>query len=210
MAVVTISRQYASGGSDIARRVAERLGWTLIDNEFVDKVSELAGMSRDEVERLEERIPGLMERLARALAISSPEVFAATGQAPAAVASEETLVATTERVIQEAVQHGPVVMVGRGAQACLADHANSLHAYIVAPRAARVRAAMERLGIDRRDAERKLDEIDAGRRRYVKTHYDRTWDDPANYHLCLNSEALGYEGCAELIVAAARVRKIAG
>lgn len=210
MAVITISRQYASGGSDIARRVADRLGWTLIDNEFVDRVSDLAGMSREEVERHEERIPGLMERLARALAISSPEVFAATGEAPAAVATEETLVATTERVIQEAVQHGDVVMVGRGAQACLADHENSLHVYIVAPREARVRAAMERLAIDRREAERSVDEIDAGRKRYVKTHYDREWTHPANYHLCLNSDALGYDGCAEVIVAAGRVRGIVG
>lgn len=206
MAVVTLSRQYASGGSDIARLVADALGWTLVDNQFVDKVAERAGMSRAEVAQREERSPGLIERLARALAVSSPEVFAATGEAPAAVGTEDTLVATTERVIAETVQHGDVVMVGRGAQAYLAEHGATLHVLIVAPREARIQAALDRLGISRKEAERSVDEIDEGRRRYVKTHYGREWGHPANYDLCLNSATLGYRGCADLIVAAVRGR----
>ena len=206
MAVITISRQYASGGSDIARLVAQRLGWSVIDNEFIDRVAQRANLDPDEVERHEERVPGLIERLARALAISSPEVFVATGEPPEAVTHEERIVTMTERVIAEAVQHGNVVMVGRGAQAYLAEWDRTLHAYISAPRMSRVEAAMRRLTIERGEAERTVDDIDEGRRRYVKAHYDRQWGHPANYHLCLNSEALTYEGCAEIIVRAAAVR----
>lgn len=205
MAVVTISRQFASGGSDIARLVAHSLGWALIDNGFVDQVAERAGLSKEEVLQREERVPGLVERIARALAVSSPEVLVAAPEVPDAMSREERMLRVTERVIQEAVQEGNVVLVGRGAQACLAHREKTLHVYIVAPRDARIKAAMLRLDIDRKDAERRVDEIDEGRRRYVKTHYQRQWDHPANYHLVVNSAEFGYEGGAEVIAAAVRI-----
>lgn len=207
MAVITISRQYASGGSDVARLVAERLGWALVDNEFVSRVAERAGLPPSEVREREERVPGLVERLARALAISSPEVFVATGESPATpFAEEEALVRVTEAVINQAVQQGNAVMVGRGAQAYLAQREDTLHVYLVAPRDVRVQAAMERLGLERGEAEETVDRMDEGRRRYVKTYYRRGWDDPANYHLVFNSGAFSYEQIADLIREAAGVR----
>ncbi len=207
MPVVTISRQYASGGSHIARLVADRLAWPLVDNEFVDRVAERAGLPPSEVAEREERVPGLVERLARALAISSPEVFVATGEPPEAhLDRDHELLRVTEAVIAQAVQDGSVVLVGRGAQAVLANRADALHAYIVAPREARIEAAMQRLGVSRPEAEDGLDRCDSGRRRYVKMHYARAWDDAANYDLVLNSTALGYDGCADLIVAVTRMR----
>jgi cytidylate kinase len=205
MAVVTISRQYGSGGSDIARLVAGKLGWELVDNQFVDQVAARAGLSREEVAQREERVPGFVERLARALAISSPEVLVAAPDVPDSMSREERIVRVTERVIAEATQHGDVVIVGRGAQAYLASRGGVLHVYIVAPREVRIAAAMKRLGVGRKDAERKVDETDEGRRRYVKAHYDRQWDHPANYHLVVNSAEFGGEGAAELIVAAAGI-----
>ncbi|HET9384460.1 MAG TPA: cytidylate kinase family protein, partial [Gemmatimonadales bacterium] len=103
--------------------VAQRLpGWTLIDNEFVEQVARLAGLPKEEVARREERTPGLLERLARTLAVGAPEMFIATGehQVPVDTAEEETVVKTTERVIAEAATEGRVILVGRGAQAVLA------------------------------------------------------------------------------------------
>jgi cytidylate kinase len=206
--VITISRQYASGGSDIARLVAARLAWQLVDNEFVDRVAERVGLSPDEVAEREERVPGLAERLARALAISSPEVFVATGEPPETrFGSEAELVRATEAVINRAVrEERHLIMVGRGAQAHLARHEDTLHVYIVAPREARVAAAMERLGVDRKEAEEAVDKTDDGRRRYVKAYYDRHWEDATNYHLALNTAVFTYEQCADLIAAAARAR----
>lgn len=207
MAVITISRQYGSGGSDIAKLVAERLGWTLIDNQFVDKVAARAGLSTEEVERHEERVPSLIERLARALAVSSPEMFPAAGDPTVAtLPSEDRLVRLTQAVIAEAVAHGDVVMVGRGAQAHLAERANTLHVYVVAPREQRVGAIMQRLGVAQRDAQKALDETDEGRRRYVKQHYGREWENAANYDLVVNTGRFTYHQAAELIVEAARRR----
>src|SRR5438046_2279261 len=97
--VTTIARQYASGGSDVARLVAVGLAWTVIDNEFVDQVAQRAGLPVEEVAQREERAPGLLERLARTLAVASPEMFISSATAPRVEQDEATIVKMTERVI---------------------------------------------------------------------------------------------------------------
>lgn len=205
--LITVTRQYGSGGSDIARLVAKALGWTLIDNEFVDQVARLAGLPPEEVAQREERAPGLLERLARALAAASPEMFISTsGAPPAADADEATIVRMTERVITEAAALGRAVLVGRGAQALLALRSNALHAYVIASKPWRRKLAVERLGVDPANVDRVVDETDQERDHYVKTHYGRDRQDLTAYDLVLNTERLGAEGAAALIVAEAQRR----
>lgn len=206
--VITISRQYASGGSDIAQLVAQALGWTVIDNEFVDEVARRAGLSATEVAQREERAPGLLERLARTLAVASPEMFMATaaGTVPQVEEDEATIVKMTERVITEAAAHGRVVLVGRGAQAYLANRRDALHVYVVASKPWRVQLAIERLGVDPANADKVVDETDRQRNRYVKSYYKRVREDPLHYDLVVNAETLGFDGAAALIVAEARRR----
>jgi cytidylate kinase len=211
MAVVTITRQYGAGGSLVARRVAERLGWTVIDNEFVGEVAKRAGLPPEAVAAREERAPSLLERLAGALAVSAPEVFipAAAG---AAEPDEEALIRVTERVIAEAATHGRVVLVGRGATAYLGtapEGARALHAYVVAPRAARIRTVMERLTVGPEEAARMVDDIDAARERYLERYYRRRRDDASNYHVVVNTAWLGYDAASELIAELARRRGLA-
>lgn len=187
--------------------MAGRLGWTLVDHEFVDRVADMAGLPVETVAEREERVAGLIERMARALAIASPEVFVATGETPVSGPSaEDELVHQTEAVINEAVREGNVVLVGRGAQAYLGTREGTLHVYVAAPFDLRVTRAMERLSLPRKEAERKVTEIDEGRRQYVRTFYGRTWDDPGNYHLTVNTEIFTFDECADLIVQAASMR----
>ena len=206
--LVTITRQYASGGSEIGRLVVEQLGWTLIDNEFVDQVARMAGLSPDEVARREERAPGLLERLARTLAVASPEMFISTAGAPPAIdADEELVVKMTERVIAEAAAEGRVVLVGRGAQAVLATRPNALHVYVVASKAFRKQVAVEKLGVDPANVDKVLQETDRQRDDYVKQHYGRDRQDLTVYDVVLNSERLGFDGAAALIVAEVKRRR---
>ena len=207
MPIITISRQYASGGANIAALVAKSLGWDLVDNAFVDRVAALGGMPPEEVARLEERVPSFVERLARALAGSSPELFLTAGDVTAEAAPpEQRMIRLTEAVIVRAVEQDRVVIVGRGAQAYLGNREGTLHVYVVAPRDVRIKRAAERNRVDLAEAERLVDETDDNRRRYVKTHYGRKWEDAGNYDLALNSDALGYEGCATIIGEAARLK----
>jgi cytidylate kinase len=208
MPVITISRQFAAGGSMVASMVAERLGWQLVDNELIDRVAAQAGLPPQEVAAREERVPALIERIARALAISSPEVFVTTGEpAEARFDREADLVRATEAVIAETVRDTPkLILVGRGAQACLAQREDSLHIFLVAPVEDRVAAAITRLGLTRAEAKERVEQTDTGRRRYVKTYYDRDWDNAANYHLVINTGVFDYEQAAHLVVEAARMR----
>ena len=204
--VITITRQYASGGSEVARLVAVALDWTVIDNEFVDQVAQRAGLPAAEVAQLEERAPGLLERLARTLAVASPEMFLASAAAPRVEHDETTIVQVTERVIAEAAAHGRIVLVGRGAQAVLARRPDALHVYVVASKPWRMQLAVERLGVDPARAEQVVDETDRQRDQYVRTYYGRQRHDFANYDLVVNSERLGLDGAAAVVVAEARRR----
>jgi len=200
--IITISRQYAAGGSEVARRVAGALGWSLVDNQLIDEVAVRAGLSREEVAEREERAPGFIERLARALAASAPEFVAPeTGTVPEL--TEEDLLRITEKVVAELTAVGNVVVVGRAAPAVLAQRADALHVKIVAPRANRIARAMARRGLDAKQAEKMLHDTDANRGRYHKQYYGRDWDDPVNYDLVLNTGRLGIEGAMEVIVARA-------
>src|SRR5437899_8152616 len=146
--VITVTRQYGSGGSDVARLVAERLGWELVDNQFVEEVARRAGVPPAEVAQREERAPGLLERLARTLAVASPEMFISSAAVPRVEQDEVAIVQLTERVIAEAAAHGRIVLVGRGAQAVLAQRPDALHVYVVASKPWRMKHAVERLGVD--------------------------------------------------------------
>ena len=206
MAVITITRQYGAGGSLVARLVAERLGWTVIDNELVGEVAKRAGLPPEEVAAREERAPSLIERLAGTLAISSPEMFV---PGETAEPDEDALIRITERVIAEAAAHGRVVLVGRGAIAYLGtapEERRAVHAYVVAPRDVRIRTVMARLEVAQGDATKAVDRIDAERERYLERYYRRRRDDAANYHVVVNTSLLGYEGAAEVIAEVAKRR----
>ena len=202
MSIITISRMYGSGGSDIAARVSQRLGWSLFDNAFVDAVAERLGIPASEVEAREERTPSLVERLASALAAASPEILPPpTEQIPP---SEERIVQVTRRIIEEAVARGNAVLVGRGAQSILAQRADVLHVFCYAPREALARRVAERRNISIAEAEKIVDEINKQRDQYVRTTFKRSWKAHENYHLCINTEWLGIEKAADLVVATAR------
>ena len=204
--VITITRQYASGGSDVARLVAAQLEWDVIDNEFVDQVARRAGLPAAAIAQRDERAPGLLERLARALAAASPEMSVASAALPRVEQDEAAIVELTERVIAEAAAHGRIVLVGRGAQAVLAQRHDALHVYVVASKPWRARLAVERLGVSPADADRVMDETDRRRDQYVTTYYGRHRQDLVNYDIVVNTERLGIDGAARLLVADAQRR----
>jgi cytidylate kinase len=205
MPLITVSRQFGSGGSEVAERVARALDWHLYDNAVVAEVARRLGMQPAEVSAREERVPSLPERMASAMALGMPEVMPTVADL-AMQPSEERIVEMTRRVMEEAVQAGPAVLVGRGAQCMLAARADALHVFCYAPPAALASYAVTNLGIAREDAARVVAETNHNREQYVKRHWKRDWRDFANYHLCVNTAWLGLEGTAELIVQLARER----
>ena len=205
MPIVTISRQYGSGGSEVAERVARALGWHLYDNAVVDEVAVRLGISPAEVSAREERMPSLAERLASAISLSAPEMMPTVGDA-ALPPNEERIVEVTGRVMEEAVQAGPAVIVGRGAQCLLATRSDAIHVFCYAPLDALAAYAVTNLGVKPDEARKTVVEMNARSEEYVKRHWKRDWRAVANYHLCVNTAWLGLDGAAELITQVARER----
>ncbi len=202
MPVITISRMYGSGGSEVAERVASALGWSLFDNALVDAIAQRSGLTPAEVSAQEERVPSIVERIAEALSLGSPEVMPPVPAGPVET-TDERIVAVTKRVIEEAVQTGPAVFVGRGAQCLLAERSDALHVFCYATRGALRRYAMEKFGIDAVEAERRVHDTNRQREQYVKRHWNRSWLAHENYHVCVNTAWLGMDGAAALVLDAA-------
>lgn len=203
MAVVTISRLFGSGGSEVARLVAERLGWTLLDNAFVERLAARLHATPSAVEAAEERSPSLASRLAAALANSAQEPLSASLQVSLPL-SEERMLQVTKDVIDDEVSRGPVVVVGRGAQLCLGAARDALHVLCVAPLEELVARVQRREGCAVEEATRRVREENKRRAHYVRRLWDRDWLDASAYHLCVDTSRLGITGTAQLVVQCVR------
>ncbi|MEP6509443.1 MAG: cytidylate kinase-like family protein [Gemmatimonadales bacterium] len=205
MSIVTVSRLYGSGGSEVAARVASSLGWSLLDNAVVDAVAVRLGVTRDSVAAREERVPSLVERLVEAMALGSQDWVGALsgGKRPP---TDAQMIEVTRHIVDEAIARGPAVIVGRGAQSMLAERSDALHIFCHAPRSSLITRSMSRDRIGEEEAAKVVDDTNSHREQWVRRHWNRGWFDPSNYDLSVNTESLGIAGAADVIVAAARVR----
>ncbi|MEO6778584.1 MAG: cytidylate kinase-like family protein [Gemmatimonadaceae bacterium] len=204
MSIITISRTYCSGGSNVAARIADSLGWSLLDNAVIDEVAARTGLSAVEVAAREERRPSLAERVATAMAMSTQEMMS-----PLAVAqfppTEQRLLDVTRAIIEESVERAPVVIVGRGAQMMLCSRSDVFGVFCYAPLEALTRACMQRDSLDHAHAEKRVQQVNQERAAWVKANWGREWRGIENYHLCLNTDALGVDGAADAVVRAAQI-----
>ncbi len=204
--IITISRMFGSGGSDVAALVARELGWALLDNALVDEVAQRLGLPRAEVSSVEETVPSLAERIASSMALSAPEFVTPFADTSMTETAETRVADMSKQVMQEAVQQGNAVLVGRGAQSLIGDRQDALHVFCYAPRSYLVRYAIEHRGVAAANAEQEVDKRNKQREQYVKRHWGRDWRSFSNYHLCVDTGRLGIEGAAALVVQAARLK----
>lgn len=204
--IITVSRMFGSGGSDVAARVARQLGWSLLDNAMVDAVAERLGVSAAEVSSLEERVPSLAERIANMMRMSTPEFVIPVSDGSLTETAEMRVVDVTNRVIEEAVQEGNAVLVGRGAQCMLADRPDALHVFCYAAMPALVSYAIAHRGVKPATAQHEVEKRNKQREQYVKRNWGRDWRAFENYHVCVDTGRLGIEAAADIVLAAARLR----
>ncbi len=204
MAILTVSRLYGSGGSEVAAIVAKALGWSLFDNAVVDAVAARMGLSVAEVQAREERVPSLVERLTSAMAMGSQEWMSPIADAKRP--TDEQLIEVTRHIIEEAIARGSLVVVGRGTQEMLAERDDALHVFCYASRKALIARTMKRESVSAEDAARLVDETNKRRDQWVRLHWERDRRSLELYDLSVNTERLGIQGAADLIVSAARSR----
>lgn len=205
MAIVTVSRLYGSGGSEVAARVAQALGWSLLDNAVVDAVAIRLGVTRDEVAAREERIPSLAERLVETMALGSQDWIGAIDDGKRAP-TDAQLLEVTRHIVDEAIARGPLVIVGRGAQSMLAARSDALHVFCHASRSALIKRSMTRDRLAEQEAADLVDDTNNHREQWVKRHWNRDWREPSNYDLSVNTESLGIASASDIVVLTARMR----
>jgi cytidylate kinase len=207
MPAITITRLFGSGGGEVARRVAESLGWRLVDNAFIDGMAKELHKTPAAVRAIDERAPSLAERVADALALGGGEVVAASLGTPMPP-TEQRVADATRDVIEEAIAKGPVVVVGRGAQALLAERSDVLHVNCYAPHEQLVERVMLRDGLTREEADKLVRSKNQQREQYIKRNFGREWLAPEHYHLMLNTAWIGLDRSVELVLELAREKLV--
>jgi cytidylate kinase len=203
--VVTLAALYGAGGSVVGPRVAERLAVPFFDREIPAAVAQQAGLPTSAVSDVDDAPQSVRERLVSRLGRASTMSAEAGGSADHLDVQERRLRGHLEEFLASAAASGAVAL-GRGGMVILRDVPSALHVYLRGPREARIRQGMEIEGVDREAAERRQELEDKSRISYVRRAYGVDGEDPALYHLVLDSTALDLDACVELIVAASQAR----
>lgn len=195
--IITVSREFGSGGRSIGKLVAQRLGYEFYDSALVNEVAKRCGFS-----------PRFIEENGEYASARSSLLFSlATASQPTldSVSMFDKLYIEQCKFIEELAQKGNCVIVGRCADYILRDRKDCLHVFIHADMESRARRIVERYGEKDKSPEKRLIEKDQKRKVYYKNYTGRSWGQAQNYDLCLDSGTLGVELCSELIVQAAQV-----
>lgn len=213
MPVITIARQFGAGGEPVAQILARKLGADLLDKQIVAEVAQRLEIPDAEVESEDEAPGSFLTRLLTALGTTTiefsapPEVAAwAPPYSDPAFDPRRAILSITQQVVREAARTGNAVIVGRGSAYLLRDEPDALHVFLQAPVPARLRFAMELFEIGEEEARKRMKHTDANRAAYVRQVYGHDWQHPAHYHLVIDTERLGFEPTADVILAAARHR----
>lgn len=183
--VLTVSREFGSGGILVARRVSEHLGWKLLDSALIEAIVEKANVDPAVAKRYDEKIDPWLHRVSRkALWHGAFESVAALSDTD--VFDAQTMSILTRRMIEEAAEAGGCVIVGRGGQCLLENRPDTFHVFIYAPRSVRLKLLRERMG-EHTDLERAMETKDHERADYIRLNYDRDLYDRHLYDLMLNT-----------------------
>ena len=192
--LVTISREYGSGGRIIGRLVAEKLGVPFYDKEIIDMAVEKSGLSREIVETAE-----LRAKSSVSYSLSSAMNFG-EGMMSEAVFVNEKLFITQFDVINQIGEEGEGVIVGRCADYILKDMPGVTNIFVYAELEDRIRRCIDVYGIDAADAKETVHTYDKARANYYNYHTCQKWGQFSNYNLAINSSYISEEEAASLIV----------
>ncbi|HEU4632211.1 MAG TPA: cytidylate kinase-like family protein [Gemmatimonadaceae bacterium] len=183
--LITVSREFGAGGSELARELGARLGWPVLDHDIVHRVATRLRMDAETVEHFDEHAPSLLARIATVLIVPQPDLYAFPPLAE--IPSHDAIAAAATRVIEEAVAAPPLIVVGHGAQCILAGRPDALHLRVVAPVEARLQRVTARLTVDAADAGSLVRRADHDRRAYLQRYFQRDWDSALLYDLQFNT-----------------------
>lgn len=194
--IITIGRQFGSGGREVGEKLAEKLGYAFYDNHLIAMAAEKSGMSHAALTDADEKA-------------ANPWLYAAmsqTGQTSFGlnISTNDALFTVQAQIIRDIAKSENAVIVGRCSDYILKDEdIELLNVYIYAPAEARIKRVLERENVStEQQALQMMKRHDKQRKLYYDFYTDRKWAAHENYHLTLNSDKFGIEGTVDIIAAA--------
>jgi cytidylate kinase len=199
--LVTLSREYGAGGSELGLRLADALGWPLLDRDLAHRIAERLHCADADAARLAECAPSWLDRIAQAFAVvpsDAPILPDPALRSP----DPDDIVAATQEVLREAAQHPPLIVVGHGANILFGGRADLLRVRVCAPFEERVRRVAARTGVTAHEAAADVRHRDADRRHFLARYYRSEVTDATRYDLQINTAILSLEVAARIVLTA--------
>lgn len=194
--IITISRQYGSGGREVGKKLAEHYGIPFYDNEIISSAAKESGFSEVAFQKAEEKATNsFLYSIAMGMSAYGNMDM---GFAPISV--DDQLFLAETKVIRRFAKQGPCVIVGRCADYVLKDMPNTMNLFIHASMESRIKRAIEIYGLEKPRAEENILKFDKCRSNYYGFHTGKKWGDLTNYHLCLRSDIGGMDHTVETIM----------
>ncbi len=183
--IITISREYGSGGRYVGRMIADKLGIKFYDKDFIEKVAQETGLSEEYIEHHEQKRESLAS-------LNNGYYFGLNN-------ADELYLKEAELIKKIADQEDSCVIIGRCADFILQDRKNVIKVFIYSSKEDKIKRATQIYGLDKNKAEKEIKRIDKLRANHYKYYTEKQWSDHANYDICMNSDTLGVEKLADLI-----------
>ncbi len=195
--ILTISHQYGSGGSRIARDLGQRLQWTVWEKEIVRQIATQYKVSEEYIDAKDERVDSFIERMVGLFGMGGFE--SAYEVPPPLWLTDAQLVRMTRGIVEDVAKEGKAIVVARGGNFILANHPHVLHVFIFAPLEVRISRVMEAEKLTHAAADQRIAGMDKIRADYVRTFYHADWRDPNHYNLAIDSGVWGESGTTDMI-----------
>ncbi len=183
--VLTVNREFGSGGGRIAQTIAGWLGWKLLDRDIIDAIAYAAHVEPNVVRHYDEHVDSWLRRINQQ-AMRSAALAAGLELGENSVFDAEEMVKISQKIIEKAHSDGNCVIVGRGSQCVLQHRPDVYHVFVYAPyqeRVARLRARLEK-GVN---AEQRIRTVDEERAKYLQQYFSKSWNNPHLYDLMISS-----------------------
>ncbi|MBR1770422.1 MAG: cytidylate kinase-like family protein [Lachnospiraceae bacterium] len=199
--VITIARQYGSGGKTIGQMLAKQMGIPAYDKELMRMASDDSGINEGLFANADEKVKNSIFRIAKNV-YSGELIPPESGE----FTSLDNLFNYQAKIIRQLAQEESCVIIGRCADYVLQEYDNVLSVFVHAPHDFCMEQAAKKHSLSERELEKLIAKTDKQRADYYKYHTGREWTDARNYDLCLDSSKLGFERCVEEIIAYMKVR----
>lgn len=187
--IITIGREFGSGGRSIAQKVAEKLSIPCYDSEIIDEVAIKSGLLKEEIAKKGEHLSSTAKM----------STIFTLYNLYSNMSKDDIIFHAQKKVIEDLAEKGPCVIVGRCADYILREKENVVRVFIYADKEARAERIVKIYGENEDSAEKRIREKDKKRAAYYEHYTEMTWGDSKHYDICLNSSKFGIDKCVEII-----------